>query len=74
MRKPFRLSHKSSGGPAEEDGDGHAVIQTYNPENETIRRSAAQDYEAFYQNEIAVRRAVGISAILRYCYLFVLLR
>ena len=51
----------------------NAVIQTYNPENETIRRSAAQDYEAFYQNEIAVRRRLVFrhSAIL---YLFVLLR
>jgi primosomal protein N' (replication factor Y) len=29
-----------------------------NPDNETIRLSAKQDYDAFYKNEIAVRRAL----------------
>ena len=56
--KTFSLITQVIGRAGREDGDGHAVIQTYNPENETIRRSAAQDYEAFYQNEIAVRRAL----------------
>ncbi len=35
---------------------GRAVIQTQTPENETIRLAAAQDYEAFYQKEMALRR------------------
>ena len=37
---------------------GRAVIQTLNPENGVIRLSQAQDYEAFFQNEIAIRKAM----------------
>ena len=37
---------------------GRAVIQTYNPEHPTIALAAAQDYRAFYDSEIAVRRAL----------------
>lgn len=35
---------------------GEAVIQTYNPDNETVILSARQDYDAFYKNEISFRR------------------
>ncbi len=35
---------------------GRAVIQTFTPENETIVQAAKQDYEAFYQSEIDLRR------------------
>jgi len=35
---------------------GRAVIQTYNPENETIIHAANQDYDAFYDEEIELRR------------------
>ena len=35
---------------------GRAVIQTYTPENETILQAARQDYRAFYESEIALRR------------------
>lgn len=35
---------------------GRAVIQTYTPENDVIRSAAAQDYEAFYSQEIRLRR------------------
>lgn len=35
---------------------GRAVIQTYTPENETIKQAAQQDYEAFYQSEIQLRK------------------
>lgn len=37
---------------------GRAVIQTMNPYNETIRLASAQDYDAFYEDEIAIRRAL----------------
>lgn len=56
--RTFSLITQVIGRAGRARGGGHAVIQTYNPENETIRLSAAQDYEAFYQNEIAVRRAL----------------
>ncbi len=35
---------------------GRAVIQTFSPENETIRQAARQDYESFYRAEIELRR------------------
>ena len=35
---------------------GRAVIQTYHPDNEVIQAAAKQDYEAFYQNELRLRR------------------
>ncbi len=35
---------------------GVAVIQTNNPDNDTIRLACAQDYEAFYESEIRLRK------------------
>ncbi len=35
---------------------GIAVIQTFSPKNEIIRLACLQDYEAFYEGEIALRR------------------
>ena len=35
---------------------GRAVIQTYHPDNEVIQAAAKQDYEAFYRNELRLRR------------------
>jgi len=35
---------------------GKAIVQTYNPDDETIVLSAMQDYKKFYDEEIAVRR------------------
>ena len=35
---------------------GIAVIQTNNPDNECIRLACAQDYDAFYQSEIRLRK------------------
>ena len=37
---------------------GRAVIQTFNPENEILRKAALQDYVTFYESEVALRRAV----------------
>ncbi len=37
--------------------EGRAVIQTFTPENEVIQCAARQDYDSFYEQEIAIRRA-----------------
>lgn len=37
---------------------GRAVIQTLTPENPVIRLAARQDYDAFYQTEIKLRKAL----------------
>lgn len=41
------------------DKPGRAVIQTFDPENRVLTLAAAQDYPAFYQEEIGYRR-VGL--------------
>lgn len=35
---------------------GRAVIQTYNPDNDTIINAANQDYDEFYRDEIELRK------------------
>lgn len=35
---------------------GRALIQTFTPDNETIKQAAIQDYEQFYNSEIELRR------------------
>ncbi len=38
---------------------GVAVIQTYSPKNEIIRLACLQDYDKFYEGEIAIRRELS---------------
>ena len=38
------------------DTAGHAMIQTYVPEHNVITMAAKQDYDGFYQMEIALRK------------------
>ncbi len=45
-------------GRAGRAGDGAAVIQTFSPGNEVIRLACLQDYDAFYEGEIALRRSL----------------
>ena len=37
---------------------GKAILQTYNPDNETLLLAATQDYEKFFESEIKLRKAV----------------
>ena len=37
---------------------GRAVIQTFTPENDVIMQASKQDYDSFYEEEIALRRAM----------------
>ena len=38
---------------------GIAVIQTFSPNNETLRLACKQDYDGFYEGEIALRRELS---------------
>ena len=38
---------------------GHVLVQTYNTEHYAVQCGIHQDYEGFYQKEIALRRAMG---------------
>ena len=38
---------------------GRAIIQTFTPDNEVIRKAARQDYDGFYAQELALRELRG---------------
>ena len=42
---------------------GRAVIQTFTPQNEVINLASKQDYDGFYEREIANRRILGCPPI-----------
>lgn len=56
--KTFALVTQVIGRAGRAEKPGRAVIQTYNPDHPTLRLAAAQDYDGFYENEIALRRAL----------------
>ena len=39
--------------------EGRAIIQTFTPENDVITAAARQDYDSFYEDEIALRKLRG---------------
>jgi primosomal protein N' (replication factor Y) len=45
---------------------GHAIIQTYHPEHPVLRDAIADDYQTFYQRELAERQQFFFPP---YCYL-----
>ncbi len=54
--KTFSLLTQVIGRAGRAKDGGVAVIQTYAPKNEIIRLACLQDYEAFYEGEIELRR------------------
>lgn len=54
--RTFSLLTQVVGRAGRGDRLGRAVIQTYTPDSEVIRSAAAQDYERFYNSEIALRQ------------------
>jgi primosomal protein N' (replication factor Y) len=57
--RTFALLTQVIGRAGRAESPGRAVIQTYTPENETIRLACLQDYESFYKSEIALRRSLS---------------
>ena len=54
--RTFSLITQVVGRSGRGEKPGRAVIQTYTPDNETIRQAARQDYDAFYSSELELRR------------------
>ena len=57
--RTFSLLTQVIGRAGRASDTGVAVIQTFSPTNETIRLACKQDYERFYEGEIAIRRSLS---------------
>lgn len=57
--RTFQLLTQAEGRAGRGSRPGEAVIQTYSPEHYAVQTAAAQDYEAFYEREIAYRSLLG---------------
>ncbi len=54
--RTFSMLTQVIGRAGRADKPGLAVIQTMNPDHDVLRLACAQDYEAFFENEIRLRR------------------
>ena len=57
--RTFSLLTQAAGRAGRDSASGNVVIQTYSPENYSVASAAAQDYNSFYQQEIAYRRLLS---------------
>ena len=54
--RTFSMLTQVIGRAGRSEKKGVAIIQTNNPDNDTIKLACAQNYEAFYESEIRLRR------------------
>ena len=54
--RTFQILTQVAGRAGRENLDGNVIIQTYNPENFSIQCAKEQNYEKFYNTEIALRK------------------
>lgn len=57
--RTFQLLTQAAGRAGRGERPGEVLIQTYDPENYSIRAAASQDYRSFFRQEILFRRAAG---------------
>lgn len=57
--RTFSLLTQVIGRAGRATDNGVAVIQTFSPTNEVIRLACSQDYDTFYEGEIAIRRELS---------------
>lgn len=57
--RTFQLLTQAAGRAGRGSEEGEVVIQTYSPDHYAIETAAKQDYEAFYEEEIAYRNLMG---------------
>lgn len=58
--RAFSLMTQVAGRSGRGQKPGIALLQTLTPENETVLQAARQDFDAFYESEIANREALGL--------------
>ncbi len=57
--RTFQLVTQAAGRAGRGDEQGRVIIQTYSPESAAILYAAQHNYKAFYDREIAIRRAAA---------------
>lgn len=57
--RTFQLLTQAAGRAGRGDAPGSVVIQTYEPEHYAVACAASQEYEPFYERELAYRRLAG---------------
>ncbi len=69
--RTFQLLTQAEGRAGRGEKAGAAVIQTYSPDHYAVQTAAAQDYEAFYEEEIRYRTLMGYPPVENLLALFV---
>ena len=57
--RTFQLITQVAGRSGRADKKGKVVLQTYNPENITLKQAVNYDYESFFKGERAIRKSTG---------------
>ena len=57
--KTFQLLTQASGRAGRGEKDGEVVIQTFNGENDVIKKTIESDYEGYYKNEMIIRKMLN---------------
>lgn len=61
----FNLITQCAGRAGRSKIQGKVILQTYNPDHYVIQAAARQDYEAFYEKELAFRKALHYPPFVR---------
>ena len=57
--KTFQLLTQASGRAGRGEKDGEVIIQTFNGENDIIKKTIESDYEGYYKNEMIMRKMLN---------------
>ncbi|MCL2341656.1 MAG: primosomal protein N' [Firmicutes bacterium] len=57
--RTFALLVQVAGRAGREQEEGNVIIQTYNPDNFVVQYAKEQDYDKFYNTEIAIRKQLN---------------
>ncbi len=57
--RTFQLLVQAAGRAGRADSEGKVIVQTYVPENSTIRAAATQDYQSFFEEEMQYRKLLA---------------